>query len=239
MSSTISIVLAFTATLLFTAVADDCDSYYTAAGIYKKSQDCKPWQFCCGTCDNRYCCPDPFSKLTLDCDFMEYSNTIPLAAGIASMIIFIILIIACCVCPCCCLYQMCRKPRPVMATTTTTIVNTQYPQQQPPNPATQYPAYQPVPAQPGYSAQPGYGGQAMPAAPYQGQPYVPGPPPPYQESGGYPAPYSQAAFDGSHAPYPLNPLGQPSFPHPPPTTDYNAAQPPFNPAYLEQPKTGY
>lgn len=76
-----------------------------------------------------------------------------------------------------------------MATTTTTVVTTQYPQQQPPNPTSQYPAYQAVPAQPGYgaqpgySAQPGYGGQAMPPAPYQGQPYAPGPPPPYQESG--------------------------------------------------------
>lgn len=70
-----------------------------------------------------------------------------------------------------------------MATTTTTVVTTQYPQQQPPNPATQYPAYQPVPAQPGFAAQPGYGGQAMPPAQYPSQPYAAGPPPPYQESG--------------------------------------------------------
>lgn len=57
--------------------------------------------------------------------------------------------------------------------------------------------------------------------------------------GGYPAPYSQAAYDGSQAPYPLNPPVQPSYAHPPPPSDYNAAQLPYNPAYVELPKTGY
>lgn len=57
--------------------------------------------------------------------------------------------------------------------------------------------------------------------------------------GGYPAPYSQAAYDGAQAPYPLNPPVQPGYAHPPPPTDSNVAQPPYNPAYVEPPKTGY
>lgn len=69
------------------------------------------------------------------------------------------------------------------ATTTTTVVSTQYPQQ-PVVHGSQYPPYQPVkPPQFGYSGAPGYGGQPMPTAPYQGPPYVAGPPPPYQEAG--------------------------------------------------------
>lgn len=57
--------------------------------------------------------------------------------------------------------------------------------------------------------------------------------------GGYPAPYSHAAYDGAQAPYPLNPPVQPGYAHPPPPTDYNVAQPPYNPTYMEPPKTGY
>ncbi|KAF7693199.1 protein shisa-5 [Silurus meridionalis] len=238
MALTIPTVLAFTATLVVTAVASNCDSYFTINGIYKPSQDCSFLQFCCGSCDNRYCCSDPFRKL--DDDFcVHFSNfsTVTIVGIVVSFIIFIIFIIACCVCPCCCLYKMCRKPRPVL--TTTTVVSHQFSQQQPPNPATQYPSYQPVPAQPGFSAQPGYGGQIMPPAPYQGQPYAPGPPPPYQESGAYPAPYSQAAYDGSKAPYPISPPVQPGYTHPPPQTELNVTQPPYNPAYVEPPRTGY
>lgn len=72
----------------------------------------------------------------------------------------------------------------VVATTThTTVVTTPYPQN--PTPAQQYPGYQPVAPQPGYGTAAGYGAQSMPSAPYQGQPYAPGPPPPYQENGEY------------------------------------------------------
>lgn len=81
----------------------------------------------------------------------------------------------------------------------------------------------------------------MPTGPYQGQPYIAGPPPPYQEAGGpgYPAPYSQAAYDSGQASYPMQPPVQPGFAHPPPLTDYSSTQPAYNPAYVEPPKTGY
>ncbi len=70
----------------------------------------------------------------------------------------------------------------VIGATTTTVVSTQYPQQ-PVVQGGQYPPYQPMPSQAGYGGTPAYGGQPMPQGPYQGQPYVAGPPPPYQEAG--------------------------------------------------------
>ncbi|KAM9443547.1 protein shisa-5 [Clarias gariepinus] len=234
MASSIAAVLAFTASLILTAMAGDCDGYSDLFGNYQRPQYCGT-MYCCGTCRSRFCCPSSSLKVDDDtCEDYSVDKGLPIAVGVAILIIIIALIIVCCVCPCCCLYKMCRKPRPVVATTTTTVV-TQFPQQQPPNPAAQYPPYQPIPAQPGYPVQPGYGTPA----PYQGQPYAPGPPPPYQESGGYPSPYSQAAYDATRPPYPLNPPVQAGYAHPPPQPDYNAAQPPYNPAYVEPPKTGY
>ncbi len=70
----------------------------------------------------------------------------------------------------------------VIGATTTTVVSTQYPQQ-PVVQGGQYPPYQPMPSQAGYGGTPAYGGQPMPTGPYQGQPYIAGPPPPYQEAG--------------------------------------------------------
>ncbi|XP_046881060.1 calcium-binding protein P isoform X2 [Hypomesus transpacificus] len=107
------------------------------------------------------------------------------------------------------------------------------------------PGYGGQPMQPGYGGQPmqpGYGGQPMPTAPHQGQPCMPGPPPPYQEPGtGFPAamPYSQAAFAPGQTPYPLQPPAQPG--QLPPQPDHHSSQPAYNPAYVEPqpPKTGY
>ncbi|KAL6464818.1 hypothetical protein MHYP_G00271350 [Metynnis hypsauchen] len=259
MATALPVLLLLSGFLFSVAFGDDCDSYYTFSGEYRKSQDCF-LQFCCGSCDNRYCCSSLYNRLDDD-DCVQHVHqfeqdkvlttmksskpfsAITVGSAIVGVIIIIIFFVVCCLCPCCCLYKMCRKPRPVMTTTThTTVVSTQYPQQQPLNPGVQYPAYQQIPAQPGYSAQPGYGGQPMPmpmpTTPYKGQPYAPGPPPPYHESG-YPAPYSQAAYDGGQPPYPLQPPTQPGYAHPTPPADYSVSQPPYNPAYVDPPKTGY
>ncbi|CAM4658430.1 unnamed protein product [Leuciscus chuanchicus] len=251
MASTVSVLLLLSAGIFSATVADDdCISYFTSSGAWKESIDCGIFQFCCGTCNNRYCCTNPIMKLSEDaqedCIFSYvYSNDstyVAVGVTVAGLVILIIMFIVCCVCPCCCIYKMCRKPRPVMgATTTTTVVSTQYPQQ-PVVHGTQYPPYQPVkPPQFGYSGAPGYGGQPMPTAPYQGPPYVAGPPPPYQEAGGpgYPAPYSQAAYDGGQAAYPIQPPAQPGFAQPPPPANYSSTQPAYNPAYVEPPKTAY
>ncbi|KAL7837595.1 hypothetical protein SRHO_G00273060 [Serrasalmus rhombeus] len=258
MATTLPVLLLLSGLLFSVASGDDCDSYYTPSGEYRKSQDCAFLQYCCGSCSNRFCCSNPFNKLDDDLclqDLHQFEqdkvltsmkssksvNPITIGSAIAGVMTIVIFFLLCCLCPCCCLYKMCMKPRPVVTTTThTTVLSTQYPQQQPLNPGAQYPAYQQIPAQPGYSAQPGYEGQPMPmpAAPYQGQPYAPGPPPPYHESG-YPAPYSQAAYDGGQPPYPLQPPTQPGYAHPTPPTDYSATQPAYNPAYVDPPKTGY
>ncbi|KAM9443546.1 uncharacterized protein Hap1MRO34_024791 isoform 2-T2 [Clarias gariepinus] len=234
MASSIAAVLAFTASLILTAMARGCDGYYNILGIYQRPQKCE-FMYCCGTCESRYCCSSSLYSLHDEfCNFHPDFKPLPIFLGVASLFITIIILIICCISPCCCLYKLCRKPRSAVATTTTTVV-TQFPQQQPPNPAVQNPAYQPISAQPGYPVQPGYGTPA----PYQGQPYAPGPPPPYQESGGYPSPYSQAPYVATQPPYPLNPPVQAGYAHPPPQPDSNAAQPPYNPAYVEPPKTGY
>ncbi|KAK1799750.1 hypothetical protein P4O66_006286 [Electrophorus voltai] len=239
MAYTVFVILASSWSLFLTAVADDCESYLTS-GTYKPSTDCQFNEFCCGSCEHRYCCSNEVHKLDDDKCHFQAMSSVTIASVSVTTVVFIIFLITCCVCPCCCLYKLCQKPRPVMATHTTTVISSQYPQQQPPNSGGQYPPYQSVPAQPGYSAQPGYGGQL--AAPYQypGQPYTPGPPPPYNESVGprYPAPYSQAAYDGQ-PPYPLQPPPQPGYAQPPGPADYSGSQLPYNPAYVEPSKTGY
>ncbi|XP_056098410.1 protein shisa-5-like [Rhinichthys klamathensis goyatoka] len=94
----------------------------------------------------------------------------------------------------------------------------------------QYPAYQPVPTQPGYGAQP------MQTGPYQGQPYAPGPPPPYHMAANPGYPSSQAPYDGSQAAYPMMPPAQPDIAYPSPEKFDQLA---YNPAYMQPPKTGY
>ncbi|XP_030633540.1 protein shisa-5 [Chanos chanos] len=252
MASYLPVIVMFCGLLVTALAGDDCEGYYSSSGRYESKKDCSFMQFCCGTCDNRYCCSSYGSKLSeYDqdlCTFGRTETTMEITAGIVGVIVLVVVVVVCCVCPCCCIYKMCRKPRPVVATAThTTVINTQYPQQQQqtPNQGAQYPGYQPVPAQPGfggqpaygtpgYGAQPGYGGQPMPTAPYQAQPYAPGPPPPYQEAAGpgYPAPYSQAAYTAGQLAYPLQP------PVAPPPSDYNASQPAYNPAYVEPGKSG-
>uniref|UniRef100_A0A9J8B7K0 Protein shisa-5 n=2 Tax=Cyprinus carpio TaxID=7962 RepID=A0A9J8B7K0_CYPCA len=237
MASSVPVLLLLSA-VLFTATFadDDCKSYFSSAGELKPSIECSFLQFCCGTCDNRYCCSNPLRKLSEDdqddCFFNDYKS-IAVGVTVAGIVILIIMFIVCCVCPCCCLYKMCRSPRPVMGATTTTVVTTQYPQQ-PVVQGGQYPPYQPMPPQAGYGGTPAYGGQPMQTGPYQGQPYAAGPPPPYQVAGGpgYPVPYSQGQ-------YPMQPPVQPGFAHPPPSTDYSSTQPAYNPSYVEPPKPGY
>ncbi|XP_050950094.1 protein shisa-5-like [Labeo rohita] len=123
---------------------------------------------------------------------------------------------------------MCRKPRPVVTTQVTTVTNVQSIQQQ--QQAVQYPQYQPVPTQPGY------GGQPMQMGPYQGQQYAPGPPPPYHiaTSPGYPT--GQSAYDGGQAMYPMQPPAQPGVAY---MHSETSSQPPYNPAYMQPPNTGY
>ncbi|XP_039971786.1 protein shisa-5-like [Xiphias gladius] len=230
----------------------ECKSYRDFSNTYHSSKYCISG-FCCGTCNNRYCCENTIWKLSEDkqedCGdsaFTSYPSSLSVGVGIASVVVLMLIFICCCVCPCCCLYEVCRKPRPVLATTTHTTVVTNAPQQYPQQPTAmpsqpqsyqgaQYPPYQSVPVQPGYGAQP------FPTSPYQGQPFTPGPPPTYQEATGpgyppNPMPYSQAAFTPGQAAYPPQPPVQPQPYALPAHPDY-LAQPAYNPDFIA-PKTG-
>ncbi|KAM9361309.1 protein shisa-5-like [Symphorus nematophorus] len=255
------VVLAVFSTLATHAFAwdDDCLSYTDLTNEYHSYQKCRTG-FCCGTCYNRYCCQDSFWRLTEDkqekCGISSFNHSpLPMVLGIGGFVTILIIFICCCVCPCCCLYKMCRKPQPVLATTTHTTVVTSAPQHYPQQPTAtpgqsyqgaQYPPYQPIPVQPGYGAQPmpqGYGAQPMPTSPYQGQPFIAGPPPTYQEATGpcyppNPMAYSQAAYGPGQPSYPLQPPVQPLANAPPTTSDF-LAQPAYNPDYVAPPpKTG-
>ncbi|XDV22575.1 hypothetical protein PO909_027446, partial [Leuciscus waleckii] len=190
-------------------------------------------QHCCGSCNNRYCCSSTHLKLTdQDVCKTQSSESPAIVSGIMVIVVICIVLVICRRCPCCCLYNMCRTPTTVVGGThVTTVVNTQciqqQQQQQPAMQPAQYPAYQPVPTQPGYGAQP------MQTGPYQGQPYAPGPPPSFNMAANPGYPSSQAPYNGSQATYPMMPPAQPGIAYPPPETSDQLA-------YNMQPqKTGY
>ncbi|XP_051550878.1 protein shisa-5-like isoform X2 [Myxocyprinus asiaticus] len=247
MAATFPVFLLFCAVLFTVTVAFEYCGTDTSKRDYiicDHKWDGSVLEFCCGTCDNKYCCSDPQKRLTSDAQIdclneslnkirkalepphdSDDTVTIVITLTVVGAVILIKLFILCWVCPCCCLYKKCRNPRP-----TTTVVTTQF------LPTiirgSQYPPYQPLPNQPEHCNQPAYGGQHMATGPFQGRPYVPGLPPPYQEAGsGYPLPYSQAGYDGGQATYPAQPPAQLGFAHQP--TDYTSPQPAYNLAYME------
>ncbi|XP_067271732.1 protein shisa-5-like isoform X2 [Pseudorasbora parva] len=236
MASSVVFFLLLSAGLFTVTVGDgdDCKGYYTSSNVYKSPINCGSLKHCCGTCEYRYCCSSDSSKLTEDdqelCNITNNNGVTGIVSGIVGIVVICIVFTICCCCPCCCIYKMCQRPSPG-GTHVTTVVNTQCIQQPPVMQPVQYPAYQPVPTQPGY------GGQPMQTGPYQGQPYAPGPapPPPYHmaASPGYPS--GQAAYGASQAPYPMMPPAQPGITHLPQET----MQPAYNPAYMQPPNTGY
>ncbi|KAG1941132.1 protein shisa-5-like isoform X1 [Pimephales promelas] len=237
MASTVAVLLLLSAGLFSVGFGDDCMSYISSSNEYKPFIRCQIGAYCCGTCNDRYCCSNSYRKITdqyaCKAQYSSQTNSVAgIVSGIMSLVVMCIVFIICCCCPCCCIYKMCRTPTTVVGGThVTTIVNTQCVQPAPPvmQPA-QYPAYKPEPTHPGYGAQP------MQTGPYQGQPYAPGPPPPYHmaASPGYPS--VQAPYDGSQATYPMMPPAQPGSAYPPPVS---FEQPAYNPAYMQPPKTGY
>ncbi|XP_034962072.1 protein shisa-5 [Zootoca vivipara] len=207
---------------------EDCIAYTTFYGILKPAVSCPA--FCCGSCNNRYCCSDIVQRLNkyeqLECDparsdpalmlnsamyksddfhFDSQPSGTIIAVGVSIFVLFVVTIILCFTCSCCCLYKACRRqPRPVVTTTTaTTVVQVPYPQQ-PGMPPQGYPVgmYQ------GYNPLPVQPHQGMPAAPYPTQ-Y----PPPYPTQPAGPPPYHETMAAGAAA-----------------------VQPPYNPAYMDPPK---
>lgn len=227
MASRVLLHLLLTGVLFHVTAAGDCLGYMTSDGIYESYKTCSYYQFCCGTCENRYCCSYESFHLSNSAQFICNVKTLSNAAIgliIAGIAIVFIAIICCC---CCCCSCCCQKPRPVVGTTTT-VVNTQCNMQPSIVQEGQYPAYQPVPTQPAYAEQPmpAYAGQPMPAGPYQTQPYVAGPPPPYHTVAGPGQPS-----------YLIHTPAQESFTHPL-LTD-TLYQPAYNPAYVQSPNSEY
>ncbi|XP_030063943.1 protein shisa-5 isoform X2 [Microcaecilia unicolor] len=198
---------------------DDCEAYTDSTGWLHRETSCSFFSFCCGTCNNRYCCMSPSQKLTESaqrmCSITSNGFGVVIAVGISIFVVFVVTIILCFTCSCCCLYKMCRRPRPVVTTTTATVIHAPYPQQ-PGIPAAyppaQYQGYQPIQPSPAYTGPMPAG---MPTAPYPTQ-Y----PPPYASQPSGPPGYHETMATGAGAPYP-------------------AAQPPYNPAYMDSAKPAY
>ncbi|CAM4658385.1 unnamed protein product [Leuciscus chuanchicus] len=238
MASTIAVLLLLSAGLFTVGFGDDCSAYITSNQEVKPSISCSSrffTQYCCGTCDHRFCCPLESLKLSTyeqHACTIQNSDVLAIVSGIIGIVVTCVVFIVCCCCPCCCMYNMCRKPRPVVGAHITTVMNTQciQQQQQPAMQPAQYPAYQPVPTQPGYGAQP------MQTGPYQGQPYAPGPPPSYNMAANPGYPGVQAPYDGSQATYPMMPPAQYGSAYPP---QESFDQPAYNPSCMQPQKTGY
>nr|XP_033782448.1 protein shisa-5 isoform X2 [Geotrypetes seraphini] len=197
---------------------DDCEAYADSSGWPHGEKSCSFLSFCCGTCDNRYCCMTSSQRLSESAQRMCSITDGPMVAivvGISVFVIFTVSIIVCFTCSCCCLYKMCRRPRPVVTTTTATVIHAPYPQQQgipAAYPAAQYQGYQPIQPSPAYAGPMPVG---MPTAPYP-TPY----PPPYASQLSGPPGYQETMATGAGVPYP-------------------AAQPPYNPAYMDSAKPAY
>ncbi|XP_057181610.1 protein shisa-5-like isoform X2 [Triplophysa rosa] len=233
--------------VLFAVTSADyaCSFHSTSSGENKLTVICAypvQWnvRFCCGTCDDRYCCSDPQKKLSKEaqknCFSKIFENlikpppksdddvtTIAIIATIVGLIVFSVLFLVCWVCPCCILYKKCRNPTPMMGTHF-------LPQQIVINGGL-YPPFQPLPNNLEYGTQP------VPTGPFQGQPCVPRPPPPYQyQEAGYPVPNTQPPYiSDQHPVYPPAPSGVAQNQVP---TDYTPP-PAFNPVYVESSKTSY
>ncbi|KAM4740644.1 protein shisa-5-like [Anableps anableps] len=257
LSAVAVLVLCASMSICVFALDNDCKDYIDSYNRPRWYQNCNEG-FCCGSCHDRECCRDPLRRLSENdqeaCDdnnfrrdFMDHSPA-PIIISVVGSIFLLLVLVCCCICPCCCIYKICRKPQPVVATTTHTTVVTSAPQQYPQQPssvpghpqhyqAAQYPPYQPMPVQPGY------GTHSMPTSPYKGQPFTPGPPPPYQEAIGpvypthQPMPYSQAAYNPGQPVYPLQPPTHPQ-PNAPSSHSDFLAQPAYNPDYVVPPTTG-
>ncbi|XP_041836539.1 protein shisa-5-like [Melanotaenia boesemani] len=192
--------------------ADDCNSYWDMNDNYHDVQSC--YMYCCGNCNDRYCCSDKKNSLTQEkqdgCpgSVNNKSKNIALIMGnvIGALILIIICVtvITCCMVPCCLCYKKCRKTHNQRQIAMITTVNTP----------------QPTVSPTGYQSVPRHEGPPMPTAP----------PPSYLESTN-PAP-STFVFSQGQPMY----TGQASSePHSELPHSDALVQPPYNPSYGPNP----
>ncbi|XP_005059549.2 PREDICTED: protein shisa-4 [Ficedula albicollis] len=97
------------------AGGEDCLWYVDKNGSWHPGFDCEFFTFCCGTCQQRYCCRDPLRLLTERQQRHCLAFSPKTIAGIASAVVLFIAIvttIVCCfMCSCCYLYQRRQHPR--------------------------------------------------------------------------------------------------------------------------------
>ncbi|XP_038551516.1 protein shisa-4-like [Micropterus salmoides] len=182
-----------------------CSSYWDTDGFFYETQQCRT-EFCCGRCNNKYCCSEKKYHLTLEqqeaclASNPKKSNLAVLLGSILGCVIPIVLCVAlviCFVAPCCLLYKKFRKgpdQRNRTVRNSTTVVNSA---QQPLSP---------------FGYQPGY---EVPTAP----------PPSYLEATALD--HTQAAFTPGHH-FLSQPYALPQHPGGP-------AQLPYNPSYGPNP----
>ncbi|XP_071400634.1 protein shisa-5-like [Centroberyx affinis] len=253
-----SLVCALFVTLLPAVSADYCTRYLSTSSDFHDVQQCGP-DYCCGTCNKKYCCTDARFHLSQDKqDRCTESYGITKGKRIALLvgsilgtvfpIIICVCLIICCVSPCCFLYKKCqrRRSRRPQTVINTTVVNAP---QQPSAPSGHQHPYQ--------GGQ--YQGDQYPGGQYQGAQYQGGQYPGGQYPGYQPVPlqlgygaqpmptapppsYMEASYSPVSMPYsPAQGLPvYPSQPHALPPHLDDLAHPPYNPAYTDgpSPKTG-
>ncbi|XP_056614725.1 uncharacterized protein LOC130429904 [Triplophysa dalaica] len=231
-----------------TSANDACQFHTTSSGVQKPFDFCGipvSWdgsRFCCGTCDDRYCCADPQKKLSSEaqraCLRKLFDNLrirpstgaddvtiIAIMVPIIGLVFLSVLFIVCWVHPRCILYKKCRN---LTRATIGTVVTTHFLPHQTVINGGQYPTHQMLPNNPEY------GGQPVPTGPYQGQRCLP---PPYQQAGaGYPIPYTQPPYICEQ--YPVHPPAPSGVAQNQVPRDYKPI-PAFNPVYVGSSKTGY
>ncbi|NWU92588.1 SHSA4 protein, partial [Upupa epops] len=147
---------------------EDCLWYVDRNGSWHPGFDCDFFTFCCGTCQQRYCCRDPMRLLTERQQRHCLAFSPRTIAGIASAVVLFIAIvttIVCCfMCSCCYLYQRRQHLRTPLQGGLGGLGGpmAMYP---PPGPAAQYPmypsgppVYNPTAPPPYVPAQPSYPG---------------------------------------------------------------------------------
>ncbi|XP_017690985.1 PREDICTED: protein shisa-4 [Lepidothrix coronata] len=166
------------------AGGEDCLWYVDRNGSWHPGFDCEFFTFCCGTCQQRYCCRDPLRLLTERQQRHCFAFSPKTIAGIASAVVLFIAIvttIVCCfMCSCCYLYQRRRAPPTPLAGPE--IPLSSYPPAAPPAPFPVDPKAGPAPPQPGFTPMAMYpppGPAQYPVYPSGPPVYNPTAPPPY------------------------------------------------------------
>ncbi|XP_066472035.1 protein shisa-5 [Tiliqua scincoides] len=217
-------------------LCENCKAYENSDGHLYSERRCE--KFCCGTCTSRYCCSNPIHKLNEDDQFMcnlqlseridlpdmgdalkfksdfddNWSSPPSFGTFLAigiTLFMLFVVTIILCFTCSCCCLYKACRRQPRPIVTTTTATTV---------------VQVPYPQQPGVPA--GY-----PAGAYQGYNPVPVQPPHGMPAAPYPTQYPP--------PYPTQPAVPPAYHETMAGAGAPVTQPPYNPAYMDPPKSTY